>query len=62
MKPYVDKSDNEFSIHQLENIDLELIYEALIMYGNEIGNSRLENRKELKARVVLIKNEIENEL
>jgi len=62
MKPYVDKSGEEFSIHQLDSLDLELIFEALIHYGNEIGNSKLKNRIKLKTKVVHIKNKIENEL
>ncbi len=58
---YVDKSENEFSIHQLDQIDIELIFEALIMYGNEITKSKIENKKALKKKVSNIINQIEHE-
>lgn len=60
---YVDKSENEFSLHQLEHEDLELIYNAVVHYTNELTNKGTKEEKtELKPRLVHFINKIENEL
>lgn len=59
---YVDKSNEEFSIHQLDELDIELIYEAVIVYFNQMPfPSRIEDRP-VKKKIVAIKKQIENEL
>jgi len=58
---YVDRSEDEFSLHQLDQVDAELIYEAVIDYINKIPNPP-EKHREVKIKLINIKKELENEL
>ncbi|PXX96881.1 hypothetical protein DF185_19775 [Marinifilum breve] len=59
---YVDKSDNEYSIHQLDEVDLKIIFEAVSSELNQLSFSDKNDHLERKQRIVRIKKSIKNEL
>lgn len=59
---YVDKSENEYSIHKLIEEDMQLIYDAVIIYFNQFPFPSKAEDKQAKKRLVKIKTTLENEV
>ena len=59
---YVDKSEDEFSVHMLSKEDLQLIYDAVIIYYNHFPFPAGEEDRDAKKRLVKIKTTLENEV
>jgi hypothetical protein len=57
MQPYVDRSDNEISIHCLEKEDLALLEKASLELFNRLHRTSIDAKRRLKVLKNLLKNE-----
>lgn len=62
MKLYVDKSEDEYSIHCMQKEDLLAIHKALNQQVREADTVKAYLLKEDKKRIFNILNKIENEI
>jgi hypothetical protein len=59
MQPYVDRSDNEISIHCLDKEDLALLEKASLELFNRLHRTSIDT--DAKRRLKVLKNLLKNE-